>query len=112
MRNSANAEQVEVGWWPGDGRHPRAAFFAFALPADGRVAPGDDTLARAELPAPGRWDGDLGEFVLDWDDVRTSADPQRAVLDFARSVVRHACAVCAWDPTLAASAEGALPPLV
>jgi len=33
MRNSATAQQIEVGWWPGDARHPRAAFFAFAFPA-------------------------------------------------------------------------------
>ncbi len=33
MRNSANAEQIEVGWWPGDARYPHAAFFAFAFPA-------------------------------------------------------------------------------
>ena len=32
MRNSANAQQIEVGWWPGDHRYPRAAFFAFAFP--------------------------------------------------------------------------------
>ena len=30
MRNAGNAEQIEVGWWPGDHRYPRAAFFAFA----------------------------------------------------------------------------------
>jgi Family of unknown function (DUF5996) len=109
-RNSANAEQVEVGWWPGDARYPRSAFFAFALPGDGHAAAGD-ALARAELPAPGRWDERLGEFLLDWDDVRTSAGPQDMVLQFARSVIRHACAVCAWDPALAASADGAIPPV-
>ena len=27
-----NAEQIEVGWWPGDPRYPQAAFFAFAYP--------------------------------------------------------------------------------
>ena len=32
MRNSANAEQIEIGWWPGDARYPHAAFFAFAYP--------------------------------------------------------------------------------
>ena len=26
VRNSANAQQIEVGWWPGDARHRRAAF--------------------------------------------------------------------------------------
>jgi len=33
MRNSATAQQIEVGWWPGDHRYPHAAFFAFAFPA-------------------------------------------------------------------------------
>ena len=32
-RNSANAQQIEFGWWPGDARYPHAAFFAFAVPA-------------------------------------------------------------------------------
>jgi hypothetical protein len=33
VRNAADAQLVEVGWWPGDPRHPTAAFFAFAHPA-------------------------------------------------------------------------------
>ena len=36
VRNSANAQQIEVGWWPGDARYPRAAFFAYAFPGRGR----------------------------------------------------------------------------
>src|SRR5260370_37443535 len=27
MRNAGDAQQIEVGWWPGDGRYPPAAFF-------------------------------------------------------------------------------------
>jgi hypothetical protein len=104
-RNAANAQQIEVGWWPGDGRYPRAAFFAFAYPAP-------EGFATATLsPAAARWDAGLGEFVLDWDDVRASPDPHRDALDFARSAVRHACAVCAWDPALAASVDGLPPPV-
>ena len=33
MRNAGDAQQVEVGWWPGDARYPRAAFYAYAHPA-------------------------------------------------------------------------------
>ena len=33
-------------------------------------------------------------------------------LEFARSAFRHACAVCGWDPALAASADGTPPPVV
>lgn len=105
MRNSANAEQIEVGWWPGDARYPRAAFFAFAFP----MPEGFD---RATLAPPeARWDPDLGEYLLDWEDVRSAADPRLAAVDFGLSAIRHACSVCGWDPVLAASAEGALPPL-
>ena len=104
MRNAGDAQQIEVGWWPGDGRYGRAAFFAYAHPAP----PGFD---RATLPS-GRWDGTLGEYVLDWEDVREAEDPFGTALEFARSAFRHACAVCGWDPALAASAEGTPPPVV
>ena len=33
MRNAMDAQEVAVGWWPGDGRYGRAAFYAYAHPA-------------------------------------------------------------------------------
>jgi len=105
MRNAGDAQQIEVGWWPGDGRYPRAAFFAYAYPAPAGFA------AATLSPAAARWDTGLGEYVLDWDDARASANPHRAALEFGRSSVRHACAVCGWDPALAASVQGEPPPL-
>src|SRR5881392_3717469 len=33
MRNSMDAQEIAVGWWPGDGRYPGAAFYAYAHPA-------------------------------------------------------------------------------
>jgi hypothetical protein len=104
-RNAGDAQQFEIGWWPGDARYPRAAFYAYAHPAPEGFA--DATLS----PAEARWDEQLGEYVLDWDDVRASPDPQAAALAFAHSAFRHACAVCEWDPALLASAEGAPPPV-
>jgi hypothetical protein len=103
LRNSADAQQVAVGWWPGDARHPTAAFYAYAHPPAKGFSGAD--------VAPGRWDDGLGEYLLEWDDVRTAADPAGVALDFARRVFRHACAVCDWDPTLAGSAEGRPPPV-
>src|SRR5437588_311644 len=105
MRNSANAQQIEVGWWPGDGRYPRPAFFAFAFPTPDGLDTG--TLS----PPAAHWDATLGEYVLDWDDVRVAPDPHRAGLDFGLTAIRHACTVCGWDPVLAASAEGVPPPV-
>ncbi len=105
-RNSANAEQIEIGWWPGDGRYPRAAFFAFASP----TPPGLDEATLA--PTAARWDTVLGEFLLDWDDARAATDPARTAMDFGLSVIRHACTASGWDPILAASAEGTPPPVI
>jgi hypothetical protein len=105
IRNSGDAQQLEVGWWPGDHRYPRAAFFAFAYPPPEGFA--DGTLS----PASGHWDVALGEYILDWDDVRTSPDPHGAALSFARSAVAHGCRVCGWSAPLAASMEGDPPPV-
>jgi len=58
-----------------------------------------------------RWDGALGEYILDWEDVVAGDDPHALALEFARSAFGHACEVCAWDPALAASAEGKPPPV-
>jgi Family of unknown function (DUF5996) len=106
MRNAMDAQEVAVGWWPGDARYSRAAFYAYAHPAP-------EGFSAVQLaPAAARWEPELGEFVLDWDDIRATADPHAAGLEFARSAFRHACAVCGWDPALAASAEGNPPPVV
>jgi hypothetical protein len=106
MRNAMDAQEVAIGWWPGDPRYDKAAFYAYAHPAPERFA--DATLS----PAAAHWNAALGEYILDWDDVRASPDPHAAALEFARSAFSHACAVCAWDPALTASAEGNPPPIV
>ena len=62
-------------------------------------------------PAAARWDPALGEYILDWDDVRRSQNPHAVGLEFARSAFHHACVVCEWDPALLASAEGTPPPV-
>src|SRR4051794_14742273 len=53
MRNAMDSQEVAVGWWPGDPRYGRAAFYAYAQPAP-------DTFSRGDLQ-PGRWEGALGE---------------------------------------------------
>jgi len=105
MRNAMDAEEISVGWWPGDDRYPRAAFYGYAHPA-----PPGYSDARLDPPAA-RWEAGLGEFVLDWDDVRGADDPHGTALAFLRSVVRHSCGVCGWVPSLAASVDAVPPPV-
>jgi hypothetical protein len=71
--------EVAVGWWPGDPKHQSAAFYAYASPAS-------EAFAKASFePAAARWDQELGEALLDWEDVRASTDPHHSAVSFARS---------------------------
>src|SRR5438034_754988 len=63
MRNAMDSQEVAVGWWPGDARYGKAAFYAYAHPAPAGFADA------AISPAAARWDAALGLYVLDWDDV-------------------------------------------
>jgi hypothetical protein len=104
-RNSMDAQEVALGWWPGDQRYGRAAFYSYAHPAPDNF--GGATLSPPEV----RWYAEQGFYIFDWDDVRSSPDPRRAALEFAHSSFRHACLVCDWDPALLESAEGVPPPV-
>jgi hypothetical protein len=105
MRNSMNAQEVAVGWWPGDAKYGKAAFYAYAHPS----APGLQD-GRLE-PEAARWEPALGEFLLDHDAAAATGNVREAALAFARSAFRHACAVCGWDASLAATAESNPPPV-
>jgi len=106
MRNSMDAQEVALGWWPGDGRYGEAAFYGYAHPAP-------DGFGGAALSPPAtRWEEDLGLYILDWNDIHDAADPHALALEFASSVFHHACAVCEWDPDLAATADGKPPPVI
>jgi hypothetical protein len=106
MRNAMDAQEVAVGWWPGEARYRKPAFYAYAHPAPEGFA------AATVSPPAAHWNADIGVYLLDWDDVRAGADPLATAVEFAQSVFRHACQVCQWDPQLAATAHGIPPPVV
>ena len=103
MRNTMNAEQVAAGWWPGDGRYGRPAFYAYAYPAPEGIRDAD--------VSPGSWNDELGEHLLDWDDVRATTTPHETALGFCRGFARQALALAGWGSDLAASLEGDPPPV-
>src|ERR687893_522628 len=87
MRNAMDSQEVAVGWWPGDPRYRKAAFYAYAHPAP-------DGFAGAALsPAAAGWEDPLGEYVLDGDDAIAHPAPPGYALESARSAFRHACLV-------------------
>ena len=103
-RNSGDAEQISAGWWPGDHRYPRPAFFGYAFPAASDAAERD--------VSPGHFDETLGEYLLDMGAAAATADPHATALAFVRAVGRQCLEACEWDPALARSLDGNPPPLV
>lgn len=93
-RVTGDAEQFEVGFWPGNATLPEPAFFAYAYPKP-------DGIEEATIrPAPAAWNPALGEFILPYEAVRRSADPRQAILDFAESTFIAGATQQRWDPPL------------
>jgi hypothetical protein len=83
-------EVISAGFWPGNGGYGRAAFYAYAAP----VPAG---LEQTTLPGRGRFDPKLGEFILDYDDARSAADPVDTVLEFLEESYSAAADAAHWD---------------
>jgi Family of unknown function (DUF5996) len=93
----ADAEQWAAGFWPGDERHPQAAFYAYASPKPAGIE------TAAVEPEAGGWSGELGEFLLPYDAVSASTGPDAALLAFLDSTYRAGASLGGWDPALETS---------
>jgi hypothetical protein len=93
-RLGGDAEQICAGFWPGNAKYPRAAFFAYTYPKP------DGIEDQAIEPAEAGWSSDLGEFALPYDDVRASGSPREAILQFCESTYAAGARLGRWDPSL------------
>ena len=84
-------EVSSVGWWPGGGNISGPAFYSYAAPEpEGfRNAP--------VLPATAHYDTQMSEFILMYDDVRTSAAPAASLLEFCQSTYEAGARLGKWD---------------
>jgi len=85
------AEEHSVGFWPGSEFYPTAGFYAYALP------PPVGYYQSSIDPEGARYDETLGEFVLDYEAVRTLPDPYQAIIAFAQSTYEAAANLGNWD---------------
>lgn len=83
-------ECISAGFWPGNGGYRQAAFYCYAAPVP-------DGLADAVLASQGGFDKSLGEFVLNYEEARGSADPAQTILDFLESSYSAAANAAKWD---------------
>lgn len=96
-RVSGDAELICVGFWPGNPKFAAPAFFGYAYPAPAGIT------EQPVRPATARFDSQLGEFILPYDDVRRNASPRDAILEFCNSVYEAGSRLMGWDPHLLTS---------
>ena len=90
-REAYSHEVISHGWWPGQGPLGKPAFYSYTAPAP-------EGLRDAKLrPAQAYYSNDMGEFLLLYDDVRTAADPEQALMDFLQTTYDAGANLAHWD---------------
>ncbi len=91
-REAYSHEVSSAGFWPGSaGGAVEPFFYSYAYPAPQGFAE-----AKVE-PSAARYGGEFGEFVLDYEAVRTAGDPDAALLAFLDSSYAAAADLGGWD---------------
>jgi hypothetical protein len=90
VQDAYSHEVSSGGFWPGNEAFPQAAFYSYAFPEPPRF--------REVRVTPGAfYETKLGEFILPYDTVRTTADPDSLLLDFLASTYAAAADTGGWD---------------
>jgi len=84
-------EVSSAGFWPGSGAIDYPAFYSYAYPEP----PG--FRATRVRPEAAFFSEDVSEFILPYDAVRLSAQPDQALLDFLQSTYEAAANAAKWD---------------
>jgi len=92
-RDAYDEEVCSLGFWPGDPwtGGTEAMFYSYTVPEPPGLA------AQRVAPAGAFWSDALKEFFLPYDEVRRSADPGKAILEFAQSTYDAGSTLAGWD---------------
>ena len=91
MVEAYTRECSSCGFWPGSGAVAEPAYYAYADPA-----PAGDA-EHAVQPAGARYESAMGEFILPYEVVRSSASPDDTLLEFLQSTYAAAADLPGWD---------------
>jgi hypothetical protein len=99
-REAYSQEVSSCGFWPGGGAVPYAAFYSYAYPM-----PAGLEGARVR-PADAFYAASAGEFLLPYEAMRTSRDPDSALREFLQSTYDAAADAGRWDRAALECARG------
>lgn len=90
VREAYSHEVSSAGFWPGDASRP-PSFYSYAYPAPPGFA------SATVAPREAYFDSALGEFLLPYDAVQSSNDPDGTLLSFLQSTYDAAANLAHWD---------------
>jgi hypothetical protein len=90
-REAYSHQESSAGFWPGGGGTDFPAFYSYGYPAPAGF--GDARVA----PDAAYFDKKLGEFVLPYDAVRRSGDPDATLMAFLQSTYEAEANLGGWD---------------
>ena len=93
-REAYSHEVSSAGFWPGGGPYDDAAFYSYAYPMP------DDFDAADVEPSAAYFDKGAGEYILPYEVVRRSADPEAELHRFLATTFAAAAKLGNWDASL------------
>jgi hypothetical protein len=84
-------EVCSAGFWPGGGVVDGPAFYSYTVPQPAGI---EEARVR---PEAAKWNPQLSEFILMYDDVRRADSPERALLEFLESTYDAGASLAKWD---------------
>jgi Family of unknown function (DUF5996) len=91
MAEAYSHQVSSCGFWPGNGGYGRAAFYVYAYPEP-------PSYGETRLRTPDAfYDRGLGQFILPYDAVRRSSDPDAMLLGFLQETYVAAADQARWD---------------
>ncbi|HWP41845.1 MAG TPA: DUF5996 family protein [Blastocatellia bacterium] len=90
-REAYSHEVSSCGFWPGSEQMPRAVFYSYAYPEP------EGYSGAAVRPAGAGYDSNMREFIYPYDEVRKSASPDEALLEFLQSSYEAAADYGRWN---------------
>src|SRR5262249_32639442 len=90
-RQAYSHEVISHGFWPGSGPIQAPAFYSYTAPAPRGL---DKEPIR---PDAARYSQEVSEYLMLYDDVRTAASPDSALVGFLQRTYEAGAKLAAWD---------------
>jgi hypothetical protein len=84
-------EVCSAGFWPGGGGVDEPAYYCYTVPAPAGIE------TAQILPKAARWNAQLSEFILKYEDVRRAESPEQTLYDFLESTYEAGARLANWD---------------